>query len=82
MTHLPFLGEALYDLGATQEATSVWRTAAELCAKNQNPESQSIGLTRIWMSFARANCLPEKTIETLLQKIETKLPEEYTKVHF
>jgi hypothetical protein len=82
MTHLPFLGEALYALGDTQEATNVWRTAAELCAKNQNPESQSIGLTRIWMSFARANCLPEKTIETLLQKIETKLPEEYTKVHF
>jgi tetratricopeptide (TPR) repeat protein len=82
MTHLPFLGEALYALGDTQEATSVWKTAAELCAKNQNPESQSIGLTRIWMSFARANCLPEKTIETLLQKIETKLPEEYTKVHF
>jgi predicted negative regulator of RcsB-dependent stress response len=82
MTHLPFLGEALYALGDTQEATNVWRTAAELCAKNQNPESQSIGLTRIWMSYARANCLPEKTIETLLQKIETKLPEEYTKVHF
>jgi tetratricopeptide (TPR) repeat protein len=82
MTHLPFLGEALYDLGDTQEAANVWRTAAELCAKNQNPESQSIGLTRIWMSYARANCLPEKTIETLLQKIETKLPEEYTKVHF
>lgn len=82
MAHLPFLAEAFYALGDTQEATNVWRTAAELCAKNQNPESQSIGLTRIWMSYARANCLPEKTIETLLQKIETKLPEEYTKVHF
>ena len=82
MTHLPFLAEAFYALGDTHEATNVWRTAAELCTKNQNPESQSIGLTRIWMSYARANCLPEKTIETLLQKIETKLPEEYTKVHF
>ena len=82
MTHLPFLAEAFYALGDTQEATNVWRTAADLCAKNQNPESQSIGLTRIWMSYARANCLPEKTTETLLQKIETKLPEEYTKVHF
>ena len=82
MTHLPFLGEALNALGDTQKATNVWRTAAELCAKNQNPESQSIGLTRIWMSYARANCLPEKTIETLLQKIETKLSEEYAKVHF
>ena len=82
MTHLPFLAEAFYALGDTQEATNVWRTAAELCAKNKNPESQSIGLTRIWMSYARANCLPEKMIETLLQKIETKLPEEYTKVHF
>ena len=82
MTHLPFLGEAFYALGDTQEAANVWRMAVELCAKNQNPESQSIGLTRIWMSYARANCLPEKTTETLLQKIETKLPEEYTKVHF
>jgi hypothetical protein len=82
MTHLPFLAEALCSLGDTQEATNVWRAAAELCAKNQNPESQSIGLTRIWMSFARANCLPERTIQTLLQKIETKLPEEYAKVHF
>jgi len=82
MTHLPFLGEAFYALGETQEAVNVWRTATELCAKNQNPESQSIGLTRIWMSFARANCLPEKTTEALLLKIETKLPEEYTKVHF
>jgi len=82
LTQLPFLGEALYALGDTQEAANVWRTAADLCAKNQNPESQSIGLTRIWMSYARANCLPEKTTETLLQKIETKLPEEYTKVHF
>jgi hypothetical protein len=82
MTHLPFLGEALNALGDTQKATNVWRTAAELCAKNPNPESQSIGLTRIWMSYARANCYPEKTIEVLLQKIETKLPEEYTKVRF
>jgi tetratricopeptide (TPR) repeat protein len=82
MTHLPFLGEALYALGDTQEATNVWKTAAELCAKNQNPESQSIGLTRIWMSYARANCLPEKVIETFLQKIESKLSEEYSKVHF
>jgi len=82
MTHLPFLAEAFYVFGDTHEATNVWRTAAELCAKNQNPESQSIGLTRIWMSYARANCLPEKTTEALLQKIETKLPEEYTKVHF
>jgi len=82
MAHLPFIAEAFYALGDTQEATNVWRTAAELCTKNQNPESQSIGLTRIWMSYARANCLPEKTIETLLQKIEAKLPEEYTKVHF
>ena len=82
MTNLPFLGEAFYALGYTHEATNVWRTAAELCTKNQNPESQSIGLTRIWMSYARANCLPEKTIESMLQKIEAKLPEEYTKVHF
>jgi hypothetical protein len=82
MNYLPLLGEALYALGDTHEATNVWRTATELCAKNKNPESQSIGLTRIWMSFARANCLPEKTIETLLHKIEKKLPEEYTKVHF
>jgi hypothetical protein len=82
MTHLPFLAEALCALGDTQEATNVWRTAAELCAKNQNPESQSIGLTRIWMSYARANCLPDKVIGTLLQKIESKLSEEYAKVHF
>lgn len=82
MTHLPFLAEALWSLGDTQEATNVWRKAAELCAKNQNPESQSIGLTRIWMSYAHANCLPEKAIETLLQKIESKLSEEYSKVHF
>lgn len=82
MTHLPFLGEAFYALGDTQEAANVWRMTVELCAKNPNPESQSIGLTRIWMSYARANCLPEKTTETLLQRIETKLPEEYTKVHF
>ena len=82
MTHLPFLAEALWSLGDKQEATNVWRAAAELCAKNQNPESQSIGLTRIWMSYAHANCLPEKAIETLLQKIESKLSEEYLKVHF
>jgi len=34
------------------------------------------------MSFARANIWPEKETETLLLKIEQKLPEAYSKVHF
>lgn len=82
MIQLPFLAEAFYVLGFDHKAKEAWSTAADLCAKNQNPESQSIGLTRIWMSYARANCLPEKAIGTLLQKIESKLSEEYSKVHF
>jgi len=82
MIQLPFLAEGFYVLGFINEANAAWSTAADLCAKNKNPEGQSIGLTRIWMSFARANCLPEKTTAALLQKIETKLPEEYSKVHF
>jgi hypothetical protein len=82
MLHLPFLAEAFQALGKPDKAQATWKTAAELCAQNQNPESQSIGLTRIWMSYARANTWPDKDTEALLAKIEKKLPEEYAKVNF
>jgi len=82
MLQLPLLAEGCHVLGAKQEAEETWQKAAELCAANQNPESQSIGLTRIWMSYARANTWPDKKTEALLAKIEKKLPEEYAKVNF
>jgi len=82
MLQLPLLAEALYALAAPDEAQATWKTAAQLCASNQNPETQSVGLTRIWMSYARANAWPLKDIEALLTRVEKKLPEEYSKVNF
>jgi hypothetical protein len=82
MLHLPFLAEAFQSLGEPEKAQAAWRAAAELCAQNQNPESQSIGLTRIWMSYARANAWPTKETEAGLARVEKKLPEEYAKVNF
>ena len=82
MLQLPLLAEALYVLAVPDEAQATWKTAAELCASNQNPESQSIGLTRIWMSYARANAWPFKDTEALLTRVEKKLPAEYSKVNF
>jgi hypothetical protein len=34
------------------------------------------------MSFARANIWPDKETEAMLLKIEKKLPDAYSKVHF
>jgi hypothetical protein len=82
MLQLPLLAEALYVLAVPDEAQATWKTAAELCASNQNAESQSIGLTRIWMSYARANAWPPKDTEALLTRVEKKLPAEYAKVNF
>ena len=82
MLQLPPLAEALHALGAADQAREAWKAATDLCAKNQNPEGQSIGLTRIWMSYARANAWPAKETEVLLAKIEKKLPEGYAKVNF
>ena len=82
MLQLPPLAEALHALGAADQAGEAWKAATELCAKNQNPEGQSIGLTRIWMSYSRANAWPAKQTEALLSQIEKKLPEGYAKVHF
>jgi hypothetical protein len=76
------LAEGLQSLGKTESAKDLWLKSAKLCAQNQNPESQSIGLTRLWMSFARGNIWPEKETETLLLKIEKQLPEAYSKVYF
>ena len=82
MVQLPLLAEAFHTLKEPEQAQAAWKTAAELCMKNQNPESQSTGLMRIWMSYARANVWPTKEIEALLIKTEKRLPEEYAKVNF
>ena len=82
MLQLPLLAEAFHALGEPEQAQAAWKTAAELCAQNQNPESQSIGLTRIWMSYARANAWPTKEIEAVLLKTEKRLPEAYSKLNF
>ena len=82
MVQLPLLAEAFHALKEPEQAQAAWKTAAELCMKNQNPESQSTGLMRIWMSYARANAWPTKEIEALLIKTEKRLPEEYAKVNF
>ena len=82
MLQLPPLAEAFHALGDKEQAQAAWKSAAELCAQNQNPESQSIGLTRIWMSLGRANTWPEKETEALLLKTEKQLPEAYSKVNF
>lgn len=82
MLQLPYLAEAFQVLGARAQAQEAWKTAAELCAQNQNPESQSIGLSRIWMSYARANIWPAKDTEALLLKTEQQLPVAYSKVNF
>jgi hypothetical protein len=82
LLQLPLLAEAFYALGESEKGQKAWQVASELCAKNQNPESQSIGLTRIWMSYARANAWPTKEIEALLMKTESRLPQEYAKVNF
>jgi len=82
MLQLPLLAEAFHVLGDPEQAQEAWRAAAELCAQSQNPESQSIGLTRIWMSLARANTWPDKETEALLLKTEKQLPEAYSKVNF
>jgi len=82
LVHLPLLAESFHALGAEAEAQKKWKLCADLCAQNQNPESQSAGLTRIWMSYARANAWPTKETEALLQKIEKQLPGGYRKVNF
>jgi hypothetical protein len=82
LLQLPLLAEGLQSLGKTESAKDLWLKSTKLCFQNQNPESQSIGLTRLWMSFARGNIWPEKETETLLLKIEKQLPEGYSKVHF
>jgi tetratricopeptide (TPR) repeat protein len=82
LLQLPLLAEGLQSLGKTERAKELWQKSAKLCGENQNPESQSIGLTRLWMSFARANIWPDKETEAILLKIEKKLPEAYSKVHF
>ena len=82
LVHLPLLAESLHALGAEAEAQKKWKLCADLCAQNQNPESQSAGLTRIWMSYARANAWPTKETEALLQKIEKQLPAAYSKINF
>jgi len=82
MQLLPLIAEAFHVLKDNKNAQEVWKAAADLCAQNQNPESQSIGLARIWMSFARANILPSRETEIILQKIENQLPDAYSKVKF
>jgi len=82
MLQLPLLAEAFHVLGDQEQAQAAWKTAAELGAQNQNPESQSIGLTRIWMSYARANAWPTKETEAVLLKTEKRLPEAYSKLNF
>jgi hypothetical protein len=82
LLQLPLLAEGLQSLGKAERAKELWQKSAKLCGENQNPESQSIGLTRLWMSFARANIWPDKETEALLLKIEKQLPEAYSKVHF
>jgi len=82
MYELPLLAEGFHALGEEEQAQKNWKIATEMCLKNQNPESQSAGLTRIWMSYARANTWPTKETEVLLQKIEKQLPAAYAKVDF
>ena len=82
MIELPILAEASWYLGEREEAQKNWKLATDLCAQNQNPESQSAGLTRIWMSYARSNSWPTKETEERLQKIEKQLPAAYSKVNF
>jgi hypothetical protein len=82
MIQLPVLAEAFYVLGAKEQAQKNWKIATDLCSQNQNPQSQSAGLTRIWLSFARANTWPTKENEALLRRIEKQLPETYSKVNF
>jgi hypothetical protein len=82
MIQLPVLAEAFYVLGGKEQAQKNWKIATALCSQNQNPQSQSAGLTRIWLSFARANTWPTKENEALLRRIEKQLPETYSKVNF
>jgi len=82
MYELPLLAEGFHALGDGEQAQKNWKIATEMCLKNRNPESQSAGLTRIWMSYARANTWPTKETEVLLQKIEKQLPAAYAKVNF
>ena len=82
MIQLPVLAEAFYALGAAEQAQKNWKVAADLCSQNQNPESQSAGLTRIWMSYARANTWPSKETQASLERIEKQLPAAYSKVNF
>lgn len=82
LLQLPLLAEGLQRLGKTDQADNLWKMAADLCAKNLNPESQSIGLTRIWMSYARAKVWPKKETEERLIRTEKLLPQAYSKVNF
>ena len=82
MVQLPLLAEAFAALGVTEKAQKNWKIATDLCSQNQNPESQSAGLTRIWMSYARANTWPSKEAQASLERIEKQLPAAYSKVNF
>ncbi len=82
LLQLPLLAEGLQGLGKTVEADDLWKMAADLCSKNLNPESQSIGLTRLWMSYARAKIWPKRETEELMIRTEKSLPQAYSKVRF
>jgi len=82
LLQLPLLAEGLQGLGKMDQAENLWKKSADLCAKNLNPESQSIGLTRLWMSYARAKVWPKKETQELLIRTEKLLPQAYSKVNF
>jgi len=80
MINLPLLAEGCHRIGDNALAQDTWFKAATLCKLNPNPESQSIGLARIWMSYGRANAVPEKRVSELVGTIEAQLPLAYSKI--
>jgi hypothetical protein len=80
MINLPLLAEACHQIGENALAQNTWAKAVTLCSLNPNPESQSIGLARIWISYGRANVVPEEEIANLLAKTEAQLPLAYSKI--
>lgn len=80
MINLPLLAEACHQIGENALAQNTWAKAVTLCSLNPNPESQSIGLARIWISYGRANVVPEEEIANLLAQTEAQLPLAYSKI--
>ena len=70
----PNLAEGYVHLGDMLEAEKLWQKTIEIIEKMEDRESQSIGLTRCWLSYVGAGRVPSAQLGHRLEKIKKTLP--------